>query len=285
MLIAQVTDLHLGFDRADPDELNARRLSALVHRLVTMSPTPDLVIVTGDLTEHGDGASYARVRAGLAALPCPVLLALGNHDLRDAFGAEFPDVGRTSQGFVQYVHDAGPLRVLVLDSLDEGRHGGAFCAHRADWLVERLAEAPDRPTLLVLHHPPVETGIPWLTASGKEPWISRLRDAVRGHDQIVGLACGHIHRSLVTRWAGLPLAVCSSASPQVALEMAGIDPDVPDGRPMIVADEPGFALHWWTGEALVTHFDTAATRAPLVRFDARMSGLVRGLLAELAPPA
>jgi hypothetical protein len=34
LLIAQITDIHIGFDRGNPDELNMQRLKAVLHRLV-----------------------------------------------------------------------------------------------------------------------------------------------------------------------------------------------------------------------------------------------------------
>src|SRR3546814_6377909 len=45
--------------------------------------------------------------------------------------------------------DTGPLRFIILDTLEEGRHGGAFCDVRARWLADRVAEALDRPTVIV----------------------------------------------------------------------------------------------------------------------------------------
>ncbi len=282
MLIAQITDIHLGFDPDNPAEFNRKRLAAVLRDMATMRPRPELLLVTGDLVDRGDADSYRRLRGAFAGLPMPVMMGLGNHDLRAAFRHEFPEVGTTPAGHVQYVRDAGPLRLVMLDTLDEGRHGGAFCADRAGWLAGTLAAAPERPTLLVMHHPPIDTGIPWMTSGRDEPWVARLRAAIAGHPQVIGLLCGHIHRSIVTQWAGRTLSVCSSSAPQVALELDAIDPDSPDGRPMIMADAPGYALHWWNGEGLVTHFATAEDHVPLAVYDDRMQGLVRHLLEERA---
>lgn len=280
MLIAQITDIHLGFDPDNPAEYNRKRLAAVLRALCRMSPRPDLLLATGDLVDQGDADSYRRLRGALDGLPFPVRMVLGNHDRRDTFRAEFPEAGTIPSGHVQYVEEAGPVRLVMLDTLDEGRHGGAFCEPRARWLTDRLAEAPGRPTLLVLHHPPIETGIPWMTTALREPWVERLRGAIAGQPQVMGMICGHIHRSLVTRWAGGSVAVCSSTAPQVALELAAIDPETPDGRPMIVADPPAYALHYWNGESLVTHFETADDHVALASYDDRMQGLVRHLLAE-----
>jgi len=279
MLIAQITDIHLGFDPGNPLEFNRERLDRVIAALCALERRPDLLFATGDLVDRGDADSYRRLREALASCPFPVWPCLGNHDARAAFAGIFPEVPR-ADGFVQYVVDRPPLRFIVLDTLEEGRHGGAFCEARAAWLSARLAEAPDRPTVLVLHHPPIETGIDWLTTGPEELWVARLDAAIGGHRQIVGMICGHVHRCAVSGWRGRTLAVCSSTAPQVALELTPIDPDRPDGRPMIVADAPAFALHYWNGEGLVTYFDTAEEHVVLARYDAGLQPMVRDMLAE-----
>ena len=86
----------------------------------------------------------------------------------------------------------------MLDTLEEGRHGGAFCETRAAWLAARLDEAPERPTLIALHHPPIDTGIDWLTERPDAPWIARLHDVLVGRPNIVGMIAGHVHRPITT---------------------------------------------------------------------------------------
>jgi 3',5'-cyclic AMP phosphodiesterase CpdA len=54
MLIAQITDLHIGFDRGNPHELNVRRLNLVIDELNERTPRPELLIVSGDLVENGD---------------------------------------------------------------------------------------------------------------------------------------------------------------------------------------------------------------------------------------
>jgi 3',5'-cyclic-AMP phosphodiesterase len=280
MLVAQITDLHLGFDSEDPSEFNRRRLDRVIDTLCDMAYKPDVLFITGDLVDRGDVTSYRRLRTAIAACPFPVHLCVGNHDDRDNLAEVFPEL-RFEGGFLNYVVDQGPLRFIVLDTLEPGRHGGAFCARRAAWLSAKLAEAPDRPTVIILHHPPVETGIAWLTTPLDDPWVARLDAALAGHNQIVGMMSGHVHRAIVTGWKRRPLTICSSTAPQVALELGPIDPDRPDGRPMIVADAPAFALHYWNGEGLVTHFATAEEHVTLARYDEGLQPMVRGMLAEL----
>ena len=280
MLIAQITDVHLGFEPGNPDELNRKRLDTTLRTLAAMVPRPDLLLATGDLADTGnDSESYARLREAVAGLPFPVHYALGNHDGRAAFRANFPDAPMPD-GFHQYALEAGGLRILVLDTLEEGRHGGAYCETRAAWLSDRLSEAPDRPTLLVLHHPPIESGHSWMTENPEAEWVKRLESIVAAQTNIVAIIAGHLHRPVVTQWAGTTLAICPSTAPQVALDFQPIDPDRPDDRPMIVADPPWFAIHHWNGRRLTTHFDTDEDHQILARFGPGLQPLVRFLADE-----
>ncbi len=279
MRIGQITDLHIGFEPDNPDEENGRRLAAVLGRLAQIGA--DLVLATGDLTERGDAASYRRLRAILDASGLPVLPLVGNHDRRDAFDAIIPGF-RADDGFVHHVSDLGGLRIIALDTLEEGRHGGAFCTARARWLEARLAEAPDRPTLVALHHPPVETGIGWMTSLRTAPWAARLAAVLARHQQVRLLVAGHIHRAMASTFASRPIIVCPAAAPQLALDLTPIDPAVPDGRPMVVDEPPGFALHCWDGAQFVTHFGVADAAEIIVRLDRRMAQAIAPILAEHA---
>ncbi len=279
MLIAQITDIHLGFDPDNPVEFNRKRLDRAIEDLLALDPAPDVLFATGDLIDRGDLESYRRLDNALSVCPFPVFMCMGNHDMRATFCQQFPDVP-TNNGFVQYEVEQGGMRFLVLDTLEEGRHGGAFCEVRAHWLKERLAEKQDVPTIIIQHHPPVEVGISWMNTHPEEPWVARLGECLKGQKQVVAILCGHIHRMIQAHWYGIPIAICPSTAPQVALNLKEIDPENPDGRNMIIADPPAFALHWWNGRELISHFDTADDHVMLARYDENMQPLVKSLLAE-----
>ena len=86
----------------------------------------------------------------IAGLPFPVWPAMGNHDSRDALPRRYSRDTPVADGFIQYAIEDFPVRILVLDTLEVGRHGGGFCEVRAAWL-ERAARRgagpadPDRP--------------------------------------------------------------------------------------------------------------------------------------------
>ena len=279
MLIGQITDIHLGFDPDNPAEFNRKRLDQVLRYLGEPHNKPDLLLATGDLVDRGDGGSYRRLRNALSMCDYPVWPCLGNHDVRENFIAHFPEIP-VADGFIQYEVDTGPVRLLFLDTLEEGRHGGSFCKVRARWLGERLMEKPGKPVVIVMHHPPVEVGIEWMNTDPDEPWVTLFSETIAGHGQIKSLICGHLHRPIVAAWNGTTVAICPSTAPQVALDLTPIDPERPDGRPMIIADPPAFALHRWNGRELVTHFDNADEHVMLAKYDENMQPLVRSLLAE-----
>jgi Icc protein len=277
MLIAQISDLHIGFDRGNPRELNSTRLGRVIARLLDVAP--DMVVVTGDLTEHGDPDSYRKLKRLLEPLRMPVLLGVGNHDRRSAFTEIFPETP-INDGFVQYAAMCGSLRIVILDTLEEGMHGGAFCTKRAKWLDACLAEQADTPTLVALHHPPLATGLEWMDTNAEGPWTERLAHVLGRHAQVVGLIAGHIHRTVAAPFAGRTLTVSSSTAPELALDLRPIDPSEPDGRPLIVAQAPAFTLHRWTEAGLVTHFATSADDPVMARFDEATQPMISALMSE-----
>ncbi len=279
MLIAQVTDIHIGFDRNHPDEPNLRRFRAVLDRLNHGPNRPDLLLLTGDLTEHGDEASFRILTEAIADCPFPVWPIVGNHDDRAAFGAAFPQV-LLDGGFFHYVIEGTLPRIIMLDTLEPGRHGGAFCEARVLWLRAELEAHPDVPTIIVMHHPPIISGIDWMDSSPGDPWFARFADAIRGHGQIQAILCGHLHRPIMTGWHGVPLIVCPSSAPAVALNLTSVDPENPDGRALITDEAPTYGLHYWNGQGLVSHFESLGNLAPLASFDASLQPMIRAAFAE-----
>ncbi len=178
MIIAQITDTHIK-----PPGLFAYRvvdtatcLRAAVSALARLVPVPAAVVVTGDLVDRGLPEEYAHLRALLGSLRMPVYLIPGNHDDRDALRAAFKEDGYfPADGFLHYAVDVGPLRLVALDTLVPGEGGGNLCEARLEWLAATLAEAPARPTVILMHHPPFETGIAHMDRLG-----SSQRRALRG---------------------------------------------------------------------------------------------------------
>jgi len=150
-------------------------------------------------------------------------------------------------GFVQYVVEDWPVRLIGLDSVLPGKGGGELCGERLAWLDARLSEQPERPTVLFLHHPPFNTGIGHMDAQGflgKEAFAA----VVRRHPQVERVLCGHMHRAIQVRWAGTIASTAPAPAHQVALDLRD------DAPSCFVMEPPGYQLHLWRADSgLVSH--------------------------------
>ncbi len=248
MLIAQITDTHirepglLCCDRVD----TAAFLARAIEKLGSSSPTPDLVILTGDLVDHGAIAEYAHLESLLSALEVPYYLVMGNHDCRDSLRAVFRDRACLSTGaFIQYAVEDFPVRLVVLDTHVPGQSGGSLCAERLAWLDQCLSEQPDRPTVLAMHHPPFPSGNAHWDRFGLEG-RDQLAAVVSKRRNIEAILCGHLHRPTQTRFAGTLAMTCPSTAHQLHFGLG----ESPFGFDL---EPPALQLHLWNGHGMVTH--------------------------------
>lgn len=250
MLIAQISDMHLK----GPGELLYGRidttgfLARAVAHVNALDPRPDIVIATGDLVDDGTSAAYANLKQVLAALAMPVYVIPGNHDAREPLRAAFATDGYLPpSGYLQYVVEGLPVRLIALDTLVPGKGHGELCDERLDWLEARLSEK-DQPTLLFMHHPPFDCGIAAFDGARLMKGDVRLAEIVRRHSHVERVTCGHVHRPIQLRWAGTVASIAPSTAHQATLDLR------PGAALSMTMDPPGLALHQWLpGTGLVTH--------------------------------
>jgi 3',5'-cyclic AMP phosphodiesterase CpdA len=248
LIIAHLTDLHVGriieTDRG-PIDLHDRMLAAVAH-LKNLDPQPDLVMLTGDLSNHGREKDYIRVREALRSLSMPVYIIPGNHDhrhrLRNLFPGHnyFPPEGE----FLHYTLEDYPLRIVALDTLSPGEHSGLLCETRLAWFAARLQEAPDRPTAVFMHHPPFKTGMPYPDRLSCQNGLM-FGEIVAQHPQIEAVICGHVHRDVIVGWQGTTVYVTTSACFSYDLELHEVDDLAPVFEPAacrIFVWQPGLGL-------------------------------------------
>jgi len=252
MLIAQLSDPHVrpeGVLYQGVADSNAQ-FAAAIAQVNALDPRPDLVLLSGDLVDKGTPAEYAKLRAILAGLKSPFLVIPGNHDDRDAFREGFRDhFYLPAAGPMNYAAgEHGPVRVVAIDVTLPGLHHGEFGEEGAAWLHETLTAEPARPTVVMMHQPPFDTGIPYLDLySCREG--RRLADIVSRHPQVERIVCGHVHRFMQLRFGGTTLCTAPSTTTAIALQLR------PDAQPASHVEPPAILLHHWRpGTGLVTHF-------------------------------
>lgn len=231
MLIAQISDPHISLERPPKQEALRRTVS----HLLGLPLRPDAVVVTGDCADGGTPAEYARLRELLEPLPMPVYVVPGNHDQRHTLQAAFGEQGTHGlPGFVQYAAQVGPLRLLALDTHVPGQNGGLLDTPRLNWLAERLDEAPETPTLIFMHHPPLVSGLSVMDSIGLEG-TERLRDVLARHPQVRRVLAGHTHMAQTQTFGGTLLMVCPGTD-------FGFLPDLTQPERLVVQMQPALCL-------------------------------------------
>ncbi len=268
MLIAQLTDIHIKPDGrvaygGQVDTLDFLRAS--VAHLLTLETPLDGVIVSGDLTDDGALSAYALIAGQLSRLPCPVAIVPGNHDVRDAMRTAYPDQPWAStEGPLHGVWEVAGWRLVGLDSSIPGESGGRLGDAGLAWLAETLAEAPDTPTLVFLHHPPFLTGIRHMDVQNLADGEAFLK-TLAAAPQVKHVACGHVHRAITAQAQGVALSIAPSPAHAVTLDLD------PAGAPSFMMEPPMVRLFHAPagGGPLVTHLSPVGRfSGPHAFFDA-----------------
>lgn len=204
-----LTDVHIGL----PDDTHlhsdtTETLRKVVAEVARIQPRPDFAIVSGDLTNAGDEASYGVLRSELERMGMPLVCAIGNHDTREGFYRGY--LGRTEALDAPYDHDTvlAGVHVITLDSTIPGSIGGDLDGAQFDWLQAALDRHTDLPRLIVIHHPPALDDLPSDTPWRMLPVATSQRLAAMLADQrVAGILSGHIHHDRFSAWHGIPLIV------------------------------------------------------------------------------
>ena len=249
MILVQLTDLHIQPKRlalyrtAETNMLTERALRAVAR----LQMRPDAVVISGDLVDRGSAEEY-RILADMLRrhISAPVYVIPGNHDRRETLKAELghlPGV-LSHPDFVQYAIDDHPVRLVMLDTVIPGSGAGELCAARLAWLDSTLAAAPDKPTIVAMHHPPFVTGVAHMDAIGlRNP--AGFEAMIARHAQVKRILCGHVHRPISTTVAHAIASVSPSAAHQIEFTLG---------------DEPGF----WNLEPAAFQVLTAHPGAAIV---------------------
>ncbi len=250
MLIAQISDIHCrppGQRYKDIVDSNQALRNAIAH-LDRLDRRPDLVLVTGDLTDFGQPGEFESAHRILSGLQLPVYVMPGNHDDRGNFRAAFAaDAYLSSDGPVNFCVDDYPVRIIAIDSCVPGAHHGELGVETLDWLERHLNAAPQKPTIIALHHPPFVSGIPYMDQY-RCLQADELGKIISRFTCIEAVVCGHVHRFMMRRWAGTVVCCAPSTATEIALKLQ------PGASPQSYLGPPGMLLHWWSPpHGLVSH--------------------------------
>lgn len=249
-MIAQITDPHIKAQgKLAYKKVNtAFNLMACVKHLRGLTKPPDLILMTGDLTDFGRPEEYELLRKLIAPLEMPVYVIPGNHDERGNLLKAFHDHAylQANTEFLHYVVDEYPLRLIGLDTTIPGESHGEMCSVRLEWLDQQLRNKPDKPTLLFMHHPPIKTGIEHMDVQNCKNGEA-LGTLIEKHPQVFQILCGHVHRPIHSQWHGVTVTIAPSSSHYVALDLRD------NASANWYLEPPTVQLHQWKDSTFISH--------------------------------
>jgi 3',5'-cyclic AMP phosphodiesterase CpdA len=203
-VLLQVSDPHFGTER--PAAVAA--LEALAHE-----QRPDVLLLSGDITQRATVAQFTAARAFVERLQIPVVLAIpGNHDvpLYNLAARMLSPYARYARAFgtdLEPEFEAADVLVLAVDTTRRWRHvDGEVSTAQIERVARRCERATARQHRIVMVHQPVavthDEDMKDLL-HGHEAAVRRWSAA--GVDLVLG---GHIHLPFVLplheRWSALP---------------------------------------------------------------------------------
>jgi 3',5'-cyclic AMP phosphodiesterase CpdA len=235
-VILQISDTHFGTEQPMVIEALAKFTSQL---------RPDLIVLSGDITQRARRAQFRAARDFVERLATPTLAIPGNHDVplfdlltrftcpyghyREAFGDE-----------LEPVYASADLLVQCLNTTRWWRHtNGDISTKQIERVAAHVANAePGQLCVIVVHHP-----VSVLKAGDAHDLVRHHAAALRrwadaGADMVMG---GHIHLPYVTQLPGLSRRLWSvQAGTAVSHRVRGGQPnsvnvlrwglDAPSGR-------------------------------------------------------
>ncbi|WP_195210307.1 metallophosphoesterase family protein [Actinomarinicola tropica] len=218
---ATVSDVHLGNpsvgifhtmrerdDPVDPHPLRCGRAAIREAR----GWGAELLVVKGDLVEHGHPEQWDMADALLADAGVPVTFVPGNHEVKRSPRAERRDVldGAEVELVRGVAHrDLPGLRLVLVDTTIDGRGHGAV-RHLVEEVADVVADASG-PTVVAMHHYAQRFQLPWFWPPGipgRE--ARRFLDALVRANPATLVTSGHTHRNRARRHG--PLVVTEVGS-------------------------------------------------------------------------
>jgi Icc protein len=190
--IVQISDIHLFADATRSLlGVNTQESFDTVVDLLHADPLkPDLILLTGDLSQDGTEASYQRIAEQLNAFKVPVFCIPGNHDDSDVMKTTYSSNQQISLDKHKIWES---WQIILLDSQKPGAVEGYLAQSELLYLEECLRAYPEHKAIVVFHHQPIPVGTVWLDKLGLTN-ADALWALVGRFPQVETVLFGHVHQ-------------------------------------------------------------------------------------------
>jgi 3',5'-cyclic AMP phosphodiesterase CpdA len=199
VLLVHLSDLHCG------PKLKEDALLEAIDEINDLGP--DVVIVTGDLTEDGLINEFREAKRYLSLVKCKhLIVGSGNHDARTTGYLLFPKFFGNPSSFTW----TGNVAVIMLNSSRPDRDDGEIGYNQGLWMKSQLENCREAFKIVALHHhliPVPDTGMERNIVSDAGDLLWTL---TRYGVNLV--LCGHRHRPWIWTLSGLTVIHAGTVS-------------------------------------------------------------------------
>lgn len=236
--VGQVSDVHLDLGQ-DVRNSGVDSRSSFLRILEDVRKFKlDLLVFSGDLTEHGSQAEYNAFFEIVKEYSGEWCVILGNHDNTKEFEKSAPFPVTLKNGNYYFRRDVNGHPFFFLDS-----SCGTVSRDQLEWLVSEAKNANEE-VFLFMHHPPCLCGHRFMDSLYALKNLKEVGEFLDRIPKLKSIFVGHYHSGM-TIYRGRGQTVYVTPATQMQL-----DPDSPEFR--ILSTVPGWRLIEYDGEKLST---------------------------------
>lgn len=215
--IVQMSDLHI-FANKEGALLGVethKSISAVIDLIKKDPISPDMILLTGDLSQDNSEKSYLNIVDLFQELSIPVYCIPGNHDDIDLMTRFFP------QGNISDLKNIvlDKWQIILLSSQKKGAVEGFLDNLQLEFMQECLKKHPSHHAIIAFHHQPVLVGSAWVDNLGLKN-ADVFWNILKSFPQVKTVLFGHVHQVFAGQKNGINIystpSTCIQFKPNIA---------------------------------------------------------------------
>jgi len=219
LLICQLSDMHfIDSDKKLNGQVNTKQqFIKAINFCNSLDPQPDIFIMSGDLI-HDNPNFYDKFIELSNKLQKPYYLMIGNHDHRNRLTKIISNKKLVDKyGYINFSIDEFPIRIIAIDTVIDKTNGGEISSTTFYWLKNELDRDLKKPTIIFMHHPPINIGS-IVFDNIKCINGSKFLQLTSNYKNIIKIIFGHIHCKFKKNFLNQELMSCPSSAFQIFIK-------------------------------------------------------------------
>lgn len=189
--VVQISDIHLFADKnkALLGVKTHESLAAVLALLKADKKQPDVILLTGDLSQDETETAYMAVTEYMKDFPVPIYWIPGNHDDLDIMRRILPRYNMANDKQIVFP----TWQIILLNSKKPHAVEGFLAEQEIHFLETCLRAYPNHHAMVVFHHHPVPVGCAWLDRLNLTN-ADVLWQTLAKYPQAKHILFGHVHQ-------------------------------------------------------------------------------------------